>query len=174
VHLRDLAVANISRTSKDFFTHQAVPVLLFGQPTAQTSMKVSGETDPMSFKTIFQESTDDTEVIETSGASIVQVAKSNRNPFHDMITVGRAANNDIVLADPTISKIHCYFRQGSKGEWILTDLGSRNGTLVNGRRLTPKESCFIFDGTCIAFAGEITVQFKTPEGLWRIINDLLQ
>ncbi len=46
--------------------------------------------------------------------------------------VGRSSGNDIVLADPALSRFHCrlFFKDG--GLWI-NDLGSTNASLVNGK-----------------------------------------
>lgn len=48
------------------------------------------------------------------------------------ITIGRLSNNDVVLSDPNVSRRHAELRL-SDGRWVLTDLGSTNGTLVNGK-----------------------------------------
>jgi len=45
---------------------------------------------------------------------------------------GRAANNDIVIHDPTLSRHHCRFFFKGNELWVA-DLGSANGTLINGR-----------------------------------------
>jgi two-component system response regulator HydG len=51
-------------------------------------------------------------------------------PGH-VTTIGRAPTNRIVVRDEVCSRNHCeVFRSGSK--WTLRDLGSRNGTLVDG------------------------------------------
>ena len=47
------------------------------------------------------------------------------------ITVGRDASNDIVLDDPSVSGFHAVFLVEA-GEVLVTDLGSRNGTRVEG------------------------------------------
>jgi FHA domain/Domain of unknown function (DUF1707) len=50
------------------------------------------------------------------------------------VTLGRARDCDCVLADPSVSRRHAELRR--EGErWLLRDLGSRNGTRVNGVRL---------------------------------------
>jgi hypothetical protein len=50
------------------------------------------------------------------------------------MTVGRDPNNGIVLADPSVSGQHAALERAGDG-WRLTDLGSTNGTLVNGRSI---------------------------------------
>lgn len=55
--------------------------------------------------------------------------------FKDVHTVGREAGNDIIINDPQISRHHARLTlQGSA--YILEDLGSTNGSFVNGRRVT--------------------------------------
>ena len=52
----------------------------------------------------------------------------------DALTFGRAPDNDISLDDPRVSRYHAVLRR--EGErLILEDLGSTNGTLVNGKRI---------------------------------------
>jgi uncharacterized protein YraI len=53
----------------------------------------------------------------------------------DLLTIGRAQDNDVVLDDPQVSRYHAHLmRHGD--EIIIEDLGSTNGTLVNGRRIS--------------------------------------
>ncbi len=51
------------------------------------------------------------------------------------ISIGRQAQNDIVLQHPTVSRQHAliYFEQGT---FYLKDLGSSNGSIINGRPIT--------------------------------------
>ncbi|NLI80022.1 MAG: FHA domain-containing protein [Candidatus Riflebacteria bacterium] len=49
------------------------------------------------------------------------------------VSIGRQAGNAIKLDDREVSKRHCLIEQAGS-EFFLTDLGSLNGTLVNGRR----------------------------------------
>jgi pSer/pThr/pTyr-binding forkhead associated (FHA) protein len=53
----------------------------------------------------------------------------------DRMTVGKAPENDIPLAeDPTASRLHAVLERFPAG-WCVTDLGSSNGTWVNGERI---------------------------------------
>ncbi len=56
-------------------------------------------------------------------------------PMGGEVRLGRSSENTIRLEDEQASRRHARIsRQG--GGWILDDLGSRNGTLVNGQRVT--------------------------------------
>lgn len=50
------------------------------------------------------------------------------------LTLGRASTNDVFLADRTLSRLHARLEQRPEGV-VLTDLGSRNGTQLNGTRI---------------------------------------
>ena len=50
-------------------------------------------------------------------------------------TLGREAESDCVIHDARISRVHCTFRVTAQGV-VLYDNGSRNGTFINGLRIT--------------------------------------
>ncbi|MEU4574461.1 FHA domain-containing protein [Nonomuraea sp. ATR24] len=49
--------------------------------------------------------------------------------------VGRGSACDLVLSDLTVSRVHAELRRDDDGGWMLVDLGSLNGTRLNGWRL---------------------------------------
>jgi hypothetical protein len=49
-------------------------------------------------------------------------------------TLGRSRECDVVLDDPNVSRKHAELRPRG-GSWVLSDLGSTNGSSVNGRRI---------------------------------------
>jgi hypothetical protein len=51
-----------------------------------------------------------------------------------VITIGREVGNDIILEDPQVSRHHVRLAQQGSG-LVIEDLGSTNGTAVNGQRL---------------------------------------
>jgi hypothetical protein len=54
------------------------------------------------------------------------------------VTLGRSRQCEIVLDDPNVSRQHAEIRPRG-GSWVLTDLGSTNGSSVNGRRIDGPE-----------------------------------
>ena len=51
-------------------------------------------------------------------------------------SVGRLPDNDVVIADPSVSRRHCAILIHSDLSVEVHDVASKNGTLLNGRKLT--------------------------------------
>jgi dipeptidyl aminopeptidase/acylaminoacyl peptidase len=73
---------------------------------------------------------------------------------NQMVTVGRAPDNDIVVSDPATSGRHGRIEVRGTAFWI-SDLGSTNGTLVNGEPVIEKQ---LTHGDLIAM-GQNTIRF---------------
>jgi hypothetical protein len=54
------------------------------------------------------------------------------------VTLGRSRQCDVVLNDPNVSRQHAEIRPRG-GSWVLSDLGSTNGSSLNGRRIEGPE-----------------------------------
>jgi phage tail-like protein len=65
-----------------------------------------------------------------------------------MITIGRQAGNSLVLESQLISRKHAQIETTAGGSQV-TDLGSANGTLVNGERLAPNVPMALAHGAVI-------------------------
>jgi ABC-type multidrug transport system ATPase subunit len=52
------------------------------------------------------------------------------------LRIGRAADNDVVVSDLSVSRYHAELRRTSRGGYEIVDLDSHNGTYLNGQRVT--------------------------------------
>ena len=84
-------------------------------------------------------------------SSVLLGPDERRLEFTGAVTVGRSPLNDLVLEHPRVSGRHASIDWDGSA-WRLRDLGSRNGTSVNRRRITaPKR---LREGDVVRFAGE--------------------
>ncbi|UTI67019.1 FHA domain-containing protein [Paraconexibacter antarcticus] len=82
-------------------------------------------------------------------------------PHATRLSIGRAAQNDIDLPwDTEVSRLHAELEQIG-GEWTVSDDGlSRNGTFVNGARISGRHR--LRDGDVVR-VGRTQLAFKRPE-----------
>lgn len=99
---------------------------------------------------------------------IVIAIRKRHDIFPEMITIGRTANNDVVIPDATISKFHAYFRTAESG-LELVDAGSRNGTRVMGRVLAVKQPAEVSVGTRVRF-GSIDLIIRDAGETWDAVR----
>jgi pSer/pThr/pTyr-binding forkhead associated (FHA) protein len=65
---------------------------------------------------------------------VYPLAKKPGASFPDRITIGRTSNNDIVIVDASVSRLHAYVRREDAG-WVVADAGSKNGSWLHGKPL---------------------------------------
>jgi pSer/pThr/pTyr-binding forkhead associated (FHA) protein len=68
---------------------------------------------------------------------VYPLAKKPGASFPDRITIGRTSNNDVVIADHSVSRLHAYVRRDGNG-WVVADAGSKNGSWLRGDALDPR------------------------------------
>ena len=102
------------------------------------------------------------------GLEIYPLAKKPGASFPDMITIGRTANNDVVLRDVTVSRLHAFFRHREQ-RWVLADAGSKNGTSVNGDALAPRRERDVRSGTPVRI-GDLELTFYTSPDLFDVLG----
>jgi hypothetical protein len=66
-----------------------------------------------------------------------------------VINIGRRPDNHLVLPDPRVSRSHAQIR-AIRGQYVLFDLNSTGGTIVNGRRIN---QCALKPGDVISLSG---------------------
>jgi Protein of unknown function (DUF3662)/FHA domain len=132
-----------------------------GAPRAGTHEPASG-TDPSLARAV---SLDSAERLGLSGGAALEVlddsgeSKEKISLASSPVTVGRLSTNDIVLGDANVSRRHAELRRDGDG-WIVTDLGSTNGSLVNGRPATQQQ---LKDGDRLTF-GSTDLVFRISAG----------
>jgi pSer/pThr/pTyr-binding forkhead associated (FHA) protein/S1-C subfamily serine protease len=89
-----------------------------------------------------------------------------------LLKIGRAATNDIVLNNPSVSQEHAHLIIENTGKITIKDLNSTNGTYVNGRRINEAELNQL-DTISIA---NITLDWKAyinkPETVGKIVKTI--
>ena len=81
-----------------------------------------GETDEKVRLTLGGMNSDDVRIVE----------------FSDKATLGRRSTNNVVISDNAVSGEHCRLTY-SDGKVIVEDMGSTNGTILNGEKITVSE-----------------------------------
>ncbi len=104
----------------------------------------------------------------SSNLEVFPLVKKPGAPFADMITVGRTANNDVVLNHITVSRFHAYFRHKGDG-WTLSDAGSKNGSFLEAARLEPRKERGIESGDRIR-VGDVEVTFYQVSDLFDVLS----
>lgn len=88
------------------------------------------------------------------GAGSLLLPTGERLPLGEaVVTFGRKPESTVQLADPNVSRNHAEVRPHGNG-WVLVDLGSTNGTRVNGVRVGSHD---LTEGDEIAFGTTIVV-----------------
>jgi pSer/pThr/pTyr-binding forkhead associated (FHA) protein len=78
-------------------------------------------------------------------------------PVESVVVIGRDPQCDVLLSSLHVSRHHCILREEG-GDIMLRDLGSANGTWVNGRRVSRAR---LVPGDEIAIA-HLRYQFRDP------------
>ena len=74
-------------------------------------------------------------------------------------TIGRSSSNAVVLSEESVSGVHASI-DWIDDQWVVRDLGSRNGTFLEDDRLSSFEAVALTKGAMIAFGG--------PEFSWHL------
>ena len=95
--------------------------------------------------------------VPTDAELVVVGANKRSYPLsRDALSIGRMDTCDIILSDSGASRKHCEVRREGD-EWFVVDLGSTNGTLVNGKAIRRHR---LANGDRLTI-GETDIEFRT-------------
>ena len=90
--------------------------------------------------------------------SWLRLPDGERHDLNGTCSIGRAPDNSLPLADHEVSRRHAIIQAQGEREFWLVDLGSANGTYVNGRRIA--QSVRLHNGDIIRIANH-ELEFAT-------------
>jgi hypothetical protein len=106
---------------------------------------------------------------------VLEVKKTRDRRFPELITVGRGPENDVVIDNPSISKLHAFFR-GNPGDRSFTVVDSRstNGTLLDGATVPFIRPVELESGGVLIFGGAFRGIFNYPEDLYDYMKMMIK
>src|SRR6266853_3298942 len=107
--------------------------------------------------------------MDNSGTQSVwlEAPGGQRTPVRGSCFLGRSAACEVVIANAKASRQHALIHGQQESGFWLTDLGSANGTYLNGRRVG--QPCRLSDGDQILVAG-LAFTFHCPKGAFPFQN----
>ncbi len=107
------------------------------------------------------------------------VVKAGPNPgtafdlTKEVTLMGRDVTNDISLGDPEVSRQHARLTR-TPGGYVLEDLGSTNGSFVNGERLVAPR--VLASGDLLGLGENVTLSFEgtSPETAETVMGEAVQ
>ncbi len=76
------------------------------------------------------------------------------------ISVGRLADNALQIEDASVSSHHAELTLGEGGDYVVTDIGSTNGTLLNGKEMAEGEGKRLQAGDKVTF-GNVETSYES-------------
>jgi tetratricopeptide (TPR) repeat protein len=106
-------------------------------------------------------------------ARVIEISKRKIDINYGVITIGRAATNEIVLYNKLISKSHAFlFFQSADQNPYLIDLGSTNGTYFNDEKIAIYERYQLKDGDVISFGPQTKVRYLSIKAFCNLLDSI--
>ncbi|MBN3960438.1 FHA domain-containing protein [Nostoc sp. NMS8] len=111
-------------------------------------------------------------------SEVNEVDLSTETPTRGEWLIGRSPDSDLLLDSPDISRVHAKFFV-KNGNYYFSDLGSRNGSIFNGKQAEKDRPYSLSDGDVIRIADYVLIleavapAYEQPETVFRIIDPSL-
>lgn len=99
---------------------------------------------------------------------VYPLSKKPGASFPDRITIGRTANNDIVIPDSSVSRLHGYVRRDGD-RWLFADAGSKNGSWLAGVELVARREQALPSKSVLRL-GDVDVTFYVADDLYAALG----
>ena len=100
---------------------------------------------------------------QTVELEVYPLAKKSGASFPDRITIGRTSNNDVVISEHSVSRLHAYVREADG--WVVADAGSKNGSWIGDFALEPRREFALPSGTVLRL-GDVRLTFYPAAALF--------
>jgi hypothetical protein len=99
---------------------------------------------------------------------VYPVLKKPDSPWSGRVSVGRTRTNDIAINESAISKLHAYI-QGEPPNVTITDVGSRNGIMINGQKIAANKDAPLKSGDAFAL-GSVPFVFYDAQAFYAFVK----
>jgi len=106
---------------------------------------------------------------ESLARRVWQIKEADDRRGVGWLNLGRSSLNDVVIPEFAISRKHCRFTFKER-DLMVEDLGSQNGTIVNGARLVPEVTCQL-KNLDVIILGRFSFQLFSPGGIIQALYD---
>ena len=101
---------------------------------------------------------------------VFPLSKKPGASFPDRITIGRTGNNDIVIADSSVSRFHAYVRRDGT-HWLVADAGSKNGSWLREEQLEARKEKQLASKAVVRI-GEVELTFYVAADLYAALGGM--
>lgn len=168
-------------SSLDDFVARHPYLFLYGLVALESSITDDRVEEEEAAGELYADQGGETKIVSAHGRTqraaqvlLASPVQKRTSTFPQMITIGRTANNDIVLDDPSVSRFHAYFRVAADEATLaeplqLCDADSGNGTFVNGDRVARNPPTEVATSDVIRI-GNIELTLLRAEQVWHRVQ----
>ena len=109
---------------------------------------------------------------DVSKYEVMPVVKSKNSPWAGRISIGRARNNDIVIEDASVSKMHAHVIDEGPA-FKIADASSHNGTVVNGQKLEGTNAVTLKSKDAVVFGAIVTKLLSAADLYEFVVKEII-